>query len=309
MFITVTALISRILSNPAANALQKLLSTKYSSISINVYSYFFLSLFCLGWIICASLGLPNLSNSDIAISGWSGLSYAYWSYVALAGILCTLGSVCLIKALQLGEMSVLGPINSYKCLVGLFFGWIILGEIPHIAEIFGVILIIFGSWYIFDTEDGGFNFKLLLRKDIILRFCALFFTGCEAVVLKKIILMSSVEKSFILWCFSGFIFSLLLMCIFRPKFKAAEIFINKNYFYGNKKTPHPYPCLDQLALNGSAGKAHRLDRSPSARLVAPHPGKEHGCQCKHWQIYTKWYKYYVILSESEVSHNFLGLIY
>ena len=101
MFITVTALISRILSNPAANALQKLLSTKYSSISINVYSYFFLSLFCLGWIICASLGLPNLSNSDIAISGWSGLSYAYWSYVALAGILCTLGSVCLIKALQL----------------------------------------------------------------------------------------------------------------------------------------------------------------------------------------------------------------
>lgn len=218
MFITVAALISRILSNPAANALQKILSEKYSSISINVYSYFFLSLFCIVWIICASTGFTNLSNPDIAIPGWKDLSYVYWCYAALAGILCTLGSVCLIKALQLGEMSVLGPINSYKCLVGLFFGWLLLGEIPHFSEIFGVILIIFGSWYIFNTENGGFKFKLLLRKDIVLRFCALFFTGCEAVVLKKIILMSSVEKSFILWCFSGFIFSLLLMCVFRQKF-------------------------------------------------------------------------------------------
>lgn len=218
MFITVAALISRILSNPAANALQKILSERYSSISINVYSYFFLSLFCIVWIICASTGFANLSNPDIAISGWKDLSYVYWCYAALAGILCTLGSVCLIKALQLGEMSVLGPINSYKCLVGLFFGWLLLGEIPHFSEIFGVILIIFGSWYIFNTENGGFKFKLLLRKDIVLRFCALFFTGCEAVVLKKIILMSSVEKSFILWCFSGFIFSLLLMCVFRQKF-------------------------------------------------------------------------------------------
>lgn len=223
MFITVVALVSRILSNPAANALQKMLSTKYSAILINMYSYLFLSLFCLGWIICASIGLPNLHNSDIAISGWSGLGYAYWWYVALAGILCTLGSICLIKALQLGQMSVLGPINSYKCLVGLVVGWAMLGEIPHFSELFGVILVIFGSWYIFDTEKGGFNFKLLLRKDIVLRFCALFFTGCEAVVLKKIILMSSVEKSFILWCFSGFIFSFLLMLIFRTKFSHIKI--------------------------------------------------------------------------------------
>ena len=57
-----------------------------------------------------------------------------------------------------------------------------------------------------------------MRKDIILRFCALFFTGCEAVVLKKIILLSSVGECFMLWCLSGLVFTLVLATVFRVKF-------------------------------------------------------------------------------------------
>ena len=171
MLVTVGALAARILSNPAANMLQKKLSETNSAILINLYSYLFLSLFCI---------YPALNNNWYYGSD-------YWCYAALAGILCTLGSVCLIKALQCGEMSLLGPINSYKCIVGLFLGFVILGEVPDLAGIAGVIFIIWGSWYIFDTTKEGFSLALFKRKDIILRFCALFFTGCEAVVLKKII--------------------------------------------------------------------------------------------------------------------------
>lgn len=197
------ALFVRILSNPAANAVQKILAQRHSAVLINLYSYAFLSLFCF-----------------IPVRGydWAAYDLTYYLYVMLAGILCTLGSVCLIKALQYGEMSVLGPINSYKCLVGLVFGYVILGEIPTLQSFLGVLLIICGSWFIFDTVQEGFSFKLFLRKDIILRFCALFFTGCEAVVLKKIILISSVMESFILWCFSGFVFSFLLLMALRIKF-------------------------------------------------------------------------------------------
>lgn len=209
MLVTVGALAARILSNPAANMLQKKLSETNSAILINLYSYLFLSLFCI---------YPALNNNWYYGSD-------YWCYAALAGILCTLGSVCLIKALQCGEMSLLGPINSYKCIVGLFLGFVILGEVPDLAGIAGVIFIIWGSWYIFDTTKEGFSLALFKRKDIILRFCALFFTGCEAVVLKKIILMSSPEESFILWCFLGFIFTVVLMLIYRVKFK---IFTKQN---------------------------------------------------------------------------------
>lgn len=203
----------RILSNPAANMVQKLLSKRHSAILINLYSYLMLSLICI----------PSAT-----INNWTQYDLSYWGYAALAGILCTLGSVCLIKALQIGEMSVLGPINSYKCIVGLVTGFLLLGEIPSIAGVLGVILIIAGSRYIFDTEPEGFTFKLLLRKDIILRFCALFFTGCEAAVLKKIILLSSVAESFMLWCFTGFIFSVILLLIFKIKFR---LFSLKDFLY------------------------------------------------------------------------------
>ena len=207
MLTTICALIFRIFSNPIANMLQKSLSERHSAVLINLYSYGLLSLVCAGSLCFADYNLISY-----------GLDF--WGYVLVAGFLCTLGTVCLIKALQCGELSVLGPINSYKCLVGLLFGFVILGEVPNAISILGVLLIICGSWFIFDTVQEGFSFKLFKRKDIILRFCALFLTGAEAAVLKKIILMSSPEESFILWCFSGFVFSALLMILFKKKIQS-----------------------------------------------------------------------------------------
>ena len=204
MLTTLCALSFRIFSNPIANMLQKALAERHSAVLINLYSYGLLSLACI----------VNVCITDYNFTSY-GLSF--WNYVLFAGFLCALGTVCLIKALQCGELSVLGPINSYKCLVGLLFGFVILGEIPSVKAILGVLLIICGSWFIFDTVKEGFSFKLFKRKDIILRFCALFLTGAEAAVLKKIILISSPEECFILWCFSGFVFSVLLAILFRTK--------------------------------------------------------------------------------------------
>lgn len=200
---TILALLVRIISNPVANFVQKILSVKHSSILINTYSYGFLTLFCL---------YPALSTYS-----WNSYNCEYWSLAAFAGFLCTSGTICLIKALQYGEMSVLGPINSYKCVVGLVLAGICLKEIPTIIELLGVILIIYGSWYIFDTIENGRILNIFKRKDILLRFAALILTGGEAVVIKKIILMSSAPQAFILWCFSGFIFSLILLGIFKIK--------------------------------------------------------------------------------------------
>lgn len=207
MFTAIIALIARVLSNPAANMLQKKLAQNNSAILINLYSYLFLSIFCI---------YPAINNT------WN-YDVSYWGLVILAGILCTLGSICLIKALQCGEMSILGPVNSYKCVVGLILGFLFLKEIPSFAGLVGVALIIWGSWFIFDTVQEGFSLALFRRKDIILRFCALFFSGCEAVVLKKIITMSSAFESFILWCFTGFIFTVVLMFIHRVQFKIFNL--------------------------------------------------------------------------------------
>jgi len=203
LFILVLFLFLRIISNPCANAIQKKLSVENSAILINLHSYLFLSLFCIYPAFCFN---------------WGQYGISYWLYAILSGLLCTLSSVCLIKALEIGEMSILGPINSYKCVIGLIFAWIFLKEVPNIAGILGMITIIIGSWLIFETTKEGFSFSLFKRKDIILRFLALFFSGTEAVVLKKIIIMSSPMESFILWCFLGCIFSFILMYLLGRKF-------------------------------------------------------------------------------------------
>lgn len=211
---TIFFLIVRILSNPAANVLQKKLSSNLSSSVINFYTYFVLSVFCI----------PFLNRYIINYS----FGLMFWLYVLAAGFLCALGTVCMIKAINIGELSVLGPINSYKSIVGLIIAWLFLKETPSLSGLIGIILIIAGSRFIFETASSGFSFSLFKRPDIKLRFAALILTGTEAVLLKKIILLSSVEACFILWCLSGLLWSFIIAAILQKSFVIKE---NKTFIY------------------------------------------------------------------------------
>jgi valyl-tRNA synthetase len=48
----------------------------------------------------------------------------------LGGLVGALGNAFLVKAIQNGELSVLGPINSYKSVVGVVVAVFLLGEVP-----------------------------------------------------------------------------------------------------------------------------------------------------------------------------------
>lgn len=204
MLITLIALFLRVVSNPLANVYQKKICENSSSLLCNFYSYFILGIFCI----------PFALNVN-----WAVLPKEFWIFALSAGFLCSVGNACLVKALQLGELSVLGPINSYKCIVGMIVAVFVIHEIPTIWGILGVILIIWGSWFIFETQKEGFSFALFKRKDIILRFTALFLMGIEAVFLKKVILLSSPLISFMLWCWAGAFFAFLLIILFKKTFK------------------------------------------------------------------------------------------
>ena len=198
------ALILRIFSNPLANVYQKKFCEKNSSLICNFYTYFLLGIFCI----------PFAMRVD-----WQILPKEFWIFALSAGFLCSVGNACLIKALQIGELSVLGPINSYKSVVGMIIAIIVLHEIPSLLGILGVVLIIWGSWFVFETQTEGFSLQLLKRKDILLRFAALILMGIEAVFLKKVILLSSPVISFMLWCWAGAFFGLLLILIFKKPLK------------------------------------------------------------------------------------------
>ncbi len=192
----------RIFSNAFANLYQKKCSQTVNSLNVNLYSYFVMSLICL---------IPA------TFVDWTKYPIEFWGYVLLAGLLCTIGTIALIEALKIGELSELAPINSYKSVVGLISAVILLGEIPTIRELAAVLLIVVGSYIVLDNGEHKFSLKTFWRKDIRLRFFALFCTGIEASILKKIILMSNFKISLILWSFSGLLCSFICMLILRPK--------------------------------------------------------------------------------------------
>ncbi len=207
MLTTLIALFLRIVSNPLANVYQKKITENSSSLLCNFYTYFVLGIFCIPFALTVN---------------WRILPKEFWIFALTAGFLCSVGNACLVKALQIGELSVLGPINSYKCVVGMIVAIFVIHEIPTLFGILGVVLIIWGSWFIFDTQKDGFSLATFRRKDIILRFAALFLMGIEAVFLKKVILLSSPLISFMLWCWAGAFFAFVLMIVFKKPFKLIK---------------------------------------------------------------------------------------
>ncbi len=190
IFIITFAIICRIFSNSLSNVFQKKLAGGGEHPAcVNFYNYLILSLF----------SLPILFKMD-----FSFINMQFIIYAILGGVFGALCNCFMVLALEKGELSVLGPINSYKAIVGLIFAIFILGEYPDIYGIVGVILIILGSFFIFD------NPKDIFKQDIRYRFYALFFSAVEAVFIKKVIILSSISVSFAASSILGAMFSLLL---------------------------------------------------------------------------------------------------
>ncbi|HET6557622.1 MAG TPA: EamA family transporter [Prolixibacteraceae bacterium] len=207
--LTSIAVILRILSNPLGNVYQKQLTAKgHHPLVVNFMTYLLLSFACL----FIAFGVE-----------WKALPEKFWLFSLLAGIAGALGNGFLVKALHKGDLSVLGPINSYKAVVGLVFGIFLLNEIPNVWGVLGIALIIYGSYFVLDTTEEGFSWQLLKRSEIQFRIWAMILTAIEAVFIKKIILASSTTIAFISWCFFGAFFSFILLIVNRMSFKREVI--------------------------------------------------------------------------------------
>lgn len=146
---------------------------------------------------------------------WSRLPFGFWLYSTLGGMVGALGNGFLVRALQKGDLSVLGPINSYKSVVSIIVGIFLLGEIPNGWGVLGVALIVYGSYFVLDTTDDRFSWALLRRTEIQYRLWALALTAVEAVFTKKIIQASSVLTATVGWCWFGAFFSFLFLLRYR----------------------------------------------------------------------------------------------
>lgn len=191
------AILLRIFSNPVANVFQKKLTIQgISPLLVNTLTYLMLGLGCLIFIFKLD---------------WSGISSEFWIYSIIMGLLGALGNLFLVKALQAGDLSVLGPVNAYKAVISMLIGVFLLHEIPTLWGLVGVGLIIVGSYFVLNTTEEGFTWSLFKRKEIQFRLWAMILTATEAIIGKKVILLSSYIHSFFSWAWFGTIFSFLLL--------------------------------------------------------------------------------------------------
>lgn len=197
ILLNIIAILFRIFSNSFSNVFQKKLTKSGEAATcIN----------CINYILMSLISIPLL-----LLVNFSLITPEFWLYAITGGITGAIGNCFMVLALKQGELSVLGPINSYKAIVGMIFGIFLLHEYPNIYGVLGIGLIIIGSYFILKSP------KALLRKDIQYRIYALIFTAIEAVFIKKVIILSSIASSFIISSFLGAIFSYLIMRILENK--------------------------------------------------------------------------------------------
>lgn len=194
VFYNFIAIFIRVAANSLSNVFQKKLAFEGENpVAVNFINYLLLSLLSVPLLFFVDYSAVNLKFLLYALAG------------GLTGAIC---NCFMVMALEKGELSVLGPINSYKAVIGLIFGMLILHEMPNMYGILGIALIISGSYFILESP------KALMKKDIQYRIYALIFSAIEAVFIKKVIILSSITASFITSSFLGAIFSFIIMNIF-----------------------------------------------------------------------------------------------
>lgn len=84
---------------------------------------------------------------------WHALSAAQIAQLAAAAILVTLGNLAIIKALRLGELSVVSPFRYSVILTSLLAGFLIFGELPDRVSVLGIVLIVSSGLYTIHREQ------------------------------------------------------------------------------------------------------------------------------------------------------------
>lgn len=148
--------------------------------------------------LLSTLALPFLAALPLG-----ALAAAFWEHIVAAAVLAVAGYVFLWYALRSTDLSVLGPINAYKAVLGLALAVVLLGEVPTVFGLLGVALIVAGSYFVVDREPGQAHrsaFRRFTREPgVQLRFAALVCSATEAIFLKRAVVLSSPFTAFLIW--------------------------------------------------------------------------------------------------------------
>lgn len=214
----------RVLLSPLTNVFQKKLAEK------GAHSLFIVA---LTYLVIALLFVP------VALVYHQPLSTDFWSTIVLASVIDAAGNVFLVKSLETTELSVFGPINSFKPAVALVIGFFLLNEVPSGKALAGVCVILAGSVLLTLKRPKG----AVRLKGLFFRIAGIVCSSFGAVLIKKAILYSSPELSLFYWS----LVALPLFALLIGSFYKNIIATNYRLLLQNKK-PYIWLFLSYFAM-------------------------------------------------------------
>src|SRR5258706_7941504 len=103
------------------------------------------------WLVTYSLMLvPGLI---LATARPLTTSAGFWGNVLLGGLLDAAGNLAMVAALRSTDLSIFGPLNAFRPILALLFGWVFLGEKPTAVGATGVAIIMMGTLVLFTKSE------------------------------------------------------------------------------------------------------------------------------------------------------------
>lgn len=75
----------------------------------------------------------------------AGLAASTWLWLILSGVATGLSWLCYFRALQLGPVSAVAPVDKLSVAIAMLCGWVLLGEPFSFKEMCGGLLILAGA--------------------------------------------------------------------------------------------------------------------------------------------------------------------
>ena len=90
-------------------------------------------------VITWALALATSGKAD-----WSGLTHRAWIFLALSGCMTGLSWLCYFRALKLGDVAKVAPVDKLSVAIAIILAVIFLGEKVRTQEAIGAVLIVLG---------------------------------------------------------------------------------------------------------------------------------------------------------------------
>ena len=124
-----------------------------------------------------------------------------WNAIA-AGVLDALGNLAMVAALRRTDLSVFGPLNGFRPVLALVFGWVFLREVPTMLGGIGIGLTVIGTAILLRDEESE-EASGTAWQMFGLRVAGLALSTFASVFLKRATLAGGPEMTLGVWILCG----------------------------------------------------------------------------------------------------------